>query len=171
MAPPRNFAVALKAFPASISQKDELEYGNKGTRFFSPSRANHHQSSCPQVFCISYVKISHMIMTECLIISLSAIQNSKSSYFLHSKHCTWKQYQCWCFGVYCRRRNLYSAKLGNCFFDHHLLNNCFQMFDVLNLDFGLEINLMLVPSVPRGKFVKIQPHETAFIDLPDPRAV
>lgn len=41
----------------------------------------------------------------------------------------------------------------------------------MNLEIGLEINLMLVTAVPRGKFVKIQPHETAFIDLPDPRAV
>eukprot|EP00331_Platyophrya_macrostoma_P008367 CAMPEP_0176425566 /NCGR_PEP_ID=MMETSP0127-20121128/11459_1 /TAXON_ID=938130 /ORGANISM="Platyophrya macrostoma, Strain WH" /LENGTH=468 /DNA_ID=CAMNT_0017806739 /DNA_START=155 /DNA_END=1561 /DNA_ORIENTATION=- len=58
----------------------------------------------------------------------------------------------------------FTAEEGNCYVPT-------WMFDVLNLDFGMEVNLMLVTSVPRGKFIKVQPHQTAFIDLPDPRAV
>jgi len=33
------------------------------------------------------------------------------------------------------------------------------------------INIFLVPSIPKAKFVKLQPHQTAFIDLPDPKAL
>lgn len=31
--------------------------------------------------------------------------------------------------------------------------------------------MSLVTDVEKGRFVRIQPHETAFIDLPDPRAI
>ncbi len=41
----------------------------------------------------------------------------------------------------------------------------------LNLDYGAEVNLMLQTSAPKGKFVKLQPHKTEFIELPDPRAI
>lgn len=44
------------------------------------------------------------------------------------------------------------------------------LFEQLNLDYGAEVNLML-QSAPKGKFVKLQPHKTEFIELPDPRAI
>ena len=45
------------------------------------------------------------------------------------------------------------------------------MFQNLNLEQGQPINVALTPDIPRGKYVKIQPHETAFIDVPDPRSL
>ena len=33
------------------------------------------------------------------------------------------------------------------------------------------INIFLVNSIPKAQFVKLQPHQTAFIDLPDPKAL
>lgn len=32
------------------------------------------------------------------------------------------------------------------------------------------VNIFLVPSIPTANFLKIRPHQTAFINLPDPRA-
>ncbi len=45
------------------------------------------------------------------------------------------------------------------------------LFEQMNLDYGAEVNLMLQTSAPEGKFVKLQPHKTEFIELPDPRAI
>jgi Ubiquitin fusion-degradation protein len=45
------------------------------------------------------------------------------------------------------------------------------MFEQLSLDYGAPVNLQLLTGVPKGKFVKIQPHKTEFIELPDPRAM
>ena len=45
------------------------------------------------------------------------------------------------------------------------------LFEQLNLDYGAEVNLMLQTGTSRGKFVKLQPHKTEFIELPDPRAI
>lgn len=45
------------------------------------------------------------------------------------------------------------------------------LFEQLSLDYGAEVNLMLQTSAPKGKFVKLQPHKTEFIELPDPRAI
>lgn len=45
------------------------------------------------------------------------------------------------------------------------------LFEQLNLDYGAEVNLMLQTGAPKGKFVKLQPHKTEFIELPDPRAI
>ncbi|KAL4470151.1 hypothetical protein ABPG72_009076 [Tetrahymena utriculariae] len=47
----------------------------------------------------------------------------------------------------------------------------FWMFQMLQCFDGQQIQVTLVTDVKKGKFVKIQPHETAFIDLPDPRAI
>jgi len=33
------------------------------------------------------------------------------------------------------------------------------------------VNIFLVPSIPTATFLKIRPHQTAFINLPDPRAL
>lgn len=33
------------------------------------------------------------------------------------------------------------------------------------------VNVFMVPSIPTATFLKIRPHQTAFIDLPDPRAL
>lgn len=33
------------------------------------------------------------------------------------------------------------------------------------------INIFLVPALPKATFVKLQPHQTAFIDLPDPKSL
>lgn len=33
------------------------------------------------------------------------------------------------------------------------------------------VNIMLENNLPKGKMVKLQPHETAFIELSDPRAI
>lgn len=33
------------------------------------------------------------------------------------------------------------------------------------------VNVFLVPSIPTATFLKIRPHQTAFINLPDPRAL
>lgn len=42
------------------------------------------------------------------------------------------------------------------------------------MDMGLMeeelVNVFLVPSIPTASFLKIRPHQTAFINLPDPRA-
>lgn len=46
-----------------------------------------------------------------------------------------------------------------------------QIFQNLNLEPYQIINIALTPDIPKGKFIQIQPHETAFIELPDPRAV
>jgi ubiquitin fusion degradation protein 1 len=45
------------------------------------------------------------------------------------------------------------------------------MFEVLNLEEGAPVNLQLLTNVPKGKYVRLQPHKTEFIDLPDPRAI
>ena len=45
------------------------------------------------------------------------------------------------------------------------------LFENLSLDYGAEVNLLLQMSAPKGKFVKLQPHQTEFIELPDPRAI
>ena len=46
-----------------------------------------------------------------------------------------------------------------------------QVFQNLNLEVSQQVNVALTPDIPKGKFIQIQPHETAFIELPDPRAV
>lgn len=38
-------------------------------------------------------------------------------------------------------------------------------------DGGVMVNIMLENHLPKGTMVKLQPHETAFIDLSDPRAI
>jgi len=45
------------------------------------------------------------------------------------------------------------------------------LFEVLNLDEGVEVHLQLLLDIPKGRFVRIQPFKTEFIDLPDPRAI
>ncbi len=35
----------------------------------------------------------------------------------------------------------------------------------------MQLLVTLVPDVKKGKFVKIQPHETEFINTSDPRAI
>lgn len=46
-----------------------------------------------------------------------------------------------------------------------------QIFQNLGLELYQVVNVALTPDIPKGKFIQIQPHETAFIELPDPRAV
>ena len=46
-----------------------------------------------------------------------------------------------------------------------------QIFQNLNLEVNQTVSVALTPDIPKGKFIQIQPHETAFIELPDPRAV
>ena len=42
--------------------------------------------------------------------------------------------------------------------------------ELIGLSEGSDVTIETV-TLPKGTFVKIQPHETAFIDLPNPRAV
>jgi len=39
------------------------------------------------------------------------------------------------------------------------------------LEEGVDVNLQLLTNIPKGRFVRIQPYKTEFIDLPDPRAI
>ena len=45
-----------------------------------------------------------------------------------------------------------------------------QIMDNLLLSVGDLVNLRNV-SLPKGKFIKIQPHTTDFLDISDPKAV
>ena len=45
------------------------------------------------------------------------------------------------------------------------------MFEFLNLDYGVEVMIQLQNKILKGKFCKLQPHKTEFIELPDPRAM
>jgi len=46
------------------------------------------------------------------------------------------------------------------------------LFETIGLFEGCHVMIALVPGgLDKGKLIKLQPHETAFIDLPDPRAV
>lgn len=47
----------------------------------------------------------------------------------------------------------------------------FWIFKEMNLNEEELINIFLVPSLPKAQFVKLQPHQTAFIDLPDPKVL
>jgi hypothetical protein len=33
------------------------------------------------------------------------------------------------------------------------------------------LNIFLVPTIPKASFLKLRPHQTAFINLQDPRAL
>ena len=57
----------------------------------------------------------------------------------------------------------FSAEEGTCHLPVWLMHNLF-------LDEGSEIILRNV-NLSKGTYMKIQPHETAFIDLPDPKAI
>ena len=57
----------------------------------------------------------------------------------------------------------FSADEGTCILPIWLMNN-------LYLEEGAEIILRNV-NLQKGNFMKIQPHQTAFIDLPDPKAI
>ena len=57
----------------------------------------------------------------------------------------------------------FSAEEGMCHLPVWLMHNLF-------LDEGSEIILRNV-NLKKGTYMKIQPHETAFIDLPDPKAI
>ena len=46
----------------------------------------------------------------------------------------------------------------------------FNMFDKLCLEEGQKVNLHALSLKP-GTFIKLQPHKTAFIDLPNPKAI
>jgi ubiquitin fusion degradation protein 1 len=45
------------------------------------------------------------------------------------------------------------------------------LFEQLSLDYGADVNLMIQTGIVKAKFVKLQPHKTEFIELPDPRAI
>ena len=45
------------------------------------------------------------------------------------------------------------------------------MFKNLNLEIGQRLSVCLNSKIPKASFVRIQPHETAFIDLPDPKTM
>eukprot|EP01016_Furgasonia_blochmanni_P045656 TRINITY_DN6471_c0_g1_i4.p1 TRINITY_DN6471_c0_g1~~TRINITY_DN6471_c0_g1_i4.p1 ORF type:complete len:712 (+),score=138.03 TRINITY_DN6471_c0_g1_i4:66-2201(+) len=45
------------------------------------------------------------------------------------------------------------------------------LFTNLHLEEGSFVNLTLITDMPKGRYVKIRPHESAFIELPDPRAI
>ncbi|CAD8104119.1 unnamed protein product [Paramecium primaurelia] len=45
------------------------------------------------------------------------------------------------------------------------------LFENMNFFDNCWVIISLEQSLPLGKLIKIQPHETAFIDLPDPRAI
>jgi len=45
------------------------------------------------------------------------------------------------------------------------------LFMQLGLDLGVEVNLQPLLKVQKGEFMKLQPHETEFIKLPDPKAI
>ena len=57
----------------------------------------------------------------------------------------------------------FSAEEGMCHLPVWLMHNLF-------LEEGSEVILRNV-NLNKGNFMKIQPHETAFIDLPDPKAI
>jgi ubiquitin fusion degradation protein 1 len=57
----------------------------------------------------------------------------------------------------------FSAEEGMCHLPVWLMHNLF-------LEEGSEVILRNV-NLKKGTFMKIQPHETAFIDLPDPKAI
>lgn len=44
------------------------------------------------------------------------------------------------------------------------------MFNNMSLQYDEMINVTLAPPLPKAQFLKLTPHETAFIDLPDPRS-
>lgn len=44
------------------------------------------------------------------------------------------------------------------------------LFDLMLIEPGSQILISLATNVPKGRFVKIQPHETAFIEQPNPKA-
>lgn len=55
------------------------------------------------------------------------------------------------------------AEEGVCYMPHWMMNNLF-------LEEGAEVHIQNV-TLPKGTFVAIQPHETAFIDLANPKAI
>ena len=44
------------------------------------------------------------------------------------------------------------------------------MMALLQIEEGRRVSIKSV-NVPKGSFMKLQPHETAFIDLPNPKAI
>lgn len=57
----------------------------------------------------------------------------------------------------------FSAEEGLCYLPYWMMNNLF-------LEEGSEVILRNV-NIPKGKFVVLQPHETAFINLANPKAI
>ena len=57
----------------------------------------------------------------------------------------------------------FTAQEGQCVLPLWLFNN-------LLLEPGQQVGVSLESKVPKGKYVKIQPHQTEFIEMPDPRA-
>lgn len=47
----------------------------------------------------------------------------------------------------------------------------FWLFRELGLNEGETIRLGIADFLPKANFVQIRPHKTAFIELPDPRAI
>jgi ubiquitin fusion degradation protein 1 len=45
------------------------------------------------------------------------------------------------------------------------------IFNDLNLQEEEMVNIFMVPKIPTAHFLKLRPHQTAFINLPDPRAL
>ena len=62
----------------------------------------------------------------------------------------------------------FSAEEGTCIIPLWVLPT--QMMNNLLIEEGGPVQIKTVKLV-KGNFIKIQPHETAFIDLPNPRAV
>lgn len=57
----------------------------------------------------------------------------------------------------------FSADEGLCYLPYWMMNNLF-------LEEGSEVVIRSV-SLPKGKFIVLQPHETAFINLANPKAI
>lgn len=62
----------------------------------------------------------------------------------------------------------FTAEEGCCLLPYWVIPT--QLMTHLALSEGSDVSIEFV-KLPKGTFVKIQPHETAFIDLPNPRAV
>ena len=46
-----------------------------------------------------------------------------------------------------------------------------QIFQNMGLREEELLNIFLVPTIPKASFLKLRPHQTAFINLQDPRAL